>query len=182
LNAPADGNLRITNSAGNNFGLLQFGGTTNAFPAIKRSGAGIEFRLADDSGYADVVGKTFTSYASGVNSFVIDSSVASSGHGFVIQSYNTGLTGVALSLYSTSIFQADATAGGGVTLRGSGDSHTAYASALFAMKSTTKGFLPPRGTNTQMLAIASPATGLIFYDTTNNKLNVYDGTTWQPCW
>jgi hypothetical protein len=56
------------------------------------------------------------------------------------------------------------------------------ASSILNLNSTTKGFLPPRGTNTQMLAIASPATGLIFFDTTNNKLNCYDGTTWQPCW
>jgi len=56
------------------------------------------------------------------------------------------------------------------------------ASAILQADSTTKGFLPPRGTNTQMLAIASPATGLMFYDTTNNKLNCYDGTTWQACW
>jgi hypothetical protein len=56
------------------------------------------------------------------------------------------------------------------------------ASAVLEARSTTKGFLPPRGTNTQMLAIASPATGLMFYDTTNNKLNCYDGTTWQACW
>lgn len=62
-------------------------------------------------------------------------------------------------------------------------SATAYnASALVAMESTTTGFLPPRGSNAQMLAIASPAKGLIFFDNTNNKLNCYDGTTWQPCW
>ena len=55
-------------------------------------------------------------------------------------------------------------------------------SSLLDLTSTTKGFLPPRGTNTQMLAIASPVAGLMFYDTTNNKLNCYDGTTWQACW
>jgi hypothetical protein len=58
----------------------------------------------------------------------------------------------------------------------------ADASAVLQADSTTKGFLPPRGSNAQMLAIASPATGLIFFDNTNNKLNCYDGTTWQPCW
>jgi hypothetical protein len=52
--------------------------------------------------------------------------------------------------------------------------------ALLEMESTTKGFLPPRGTNTQMNAIASPATGLVFYDTTNNKLCVYNATSWIP--
>jgi hypothetical protein len=56
------------------------------------------------------------------------------------------------------------------------------ASAILQANSTTRGFLPPLGSNTQMLAIASPATGLIFFDTTNNKLNCYDGTNWQPCW
>ena len=56
------------------------------------------------------------------------------------------------------------------------------ASAILQASSTTKGFLPPRGTNAQMLAIASPVAGLMFYDTTNNKLNCYDGTTWQACW
>lgn len=49
-----DGNLQLLNSAENSFGLLQFGGTTSSFPAIKRNSAGIDFRLADDSGYANV--------------------------------------------------------------------------------------------------------------------------------
>jgi len=54
------------------------------------------------------------------------------------------------------------------------------ASAIVDLTSTTKGFLPPRGTNTQMNAISSPATGLVFYDTTNNKLCVYNATSWIP--
>ena len=53
-------------------------------------------------------------------------------------------------------------------------------SALVSIDSTTQGLLPPRGTNTQMNAIASPATGLVFYDTTNNKLCVYNATSWIP--
>jgi hypothetical protein len=53
-------------------------------------------------------------------------------------------------------------------------------SACLQADSTTRGFLPPRGTNTQMNAIASPATGLVFYDTTNNKLCVYNATSWIP--
>ena len=51
-------------------------------------------------------------------------------------------------------------------------------SAILNVSSTTKGFLPPRMTNAQMLAIATPASGLMVYDTTNNKLNYYNGTTW----
>lgn len=50
MSSSADGNLLLTNAAGASFGLLQGGGTTNAFPAWKRSGAGWDARLADDSG------------------------------------------------------------------------------------------------------------------------------------
>lgn len=39
--------LRITAA-----GLLTFGGTSNAFPALKRSSADVQVRLADDSAYA----------------------------------------------------------------------------------------------------------------------------------
>jgi len=55
---------------------------------------------------------------------------------------------------------------------------TINASAVLEATSTTKGFLPPRMTNAQMVAIATPAAGLVVYDTTNNKLSVYDGSTW----
>ena len=53
------------------------------------------------------------------------------------------------------------------------------ASAILQADSTTKGMLPPRMTTTQRDAITSPATGLIVYDTTVNKLSVYNGTTWK---
>ena len=53
------------------------------------------------------------------------------------------------------------------------------ASALLEVQSTTKGFLQPRMTNGQVLAIATPATGLQVYDTTNNKNLLYNGTLWQ---
>jgi hypothetical protein len=55
---------------------------------------------------------------------------------------------------------------------------TPDASALFDIASTTKGFLPPRMTNAQKNAIASPAEGLIIHDTTNNGVAYYDGSTW----
>lgn len=51
--------------------------------------------------------------------------------------------------------------------------------AILQVNSTTKGFLPPRMTNAQMLAIATPAAGLVVYDTTNNKHCGYNGTAWQ---
>lgn len=53
------------------------------------------------------------------------------------------------------------------------------ASAQLQIDSTTKGFLPPRMTTTQKNAIATPAAGLVVYDTTTNKLCCYNGTTWN---
>jgi hypothetical protein len=53
------------------------------------------------------------------------------------------------------------------------------ASAILDITSTTKGFLPPRMTTTEKNAIASPATGLVVYDNTLNKLSVFTGATWE---
>jgi hypothetical protein len=55
---------------------------------------------------------------------------------------------------------------------------TTYASAIFAIGSTTRGFLPPRMTTTQKNAISSPASGLQVYDTDLNQMSYYNGTTW----
>ena len=54
-------------------------------------------------------------------------------------------------------------------------------SSVFEIDSTTQGFLPPRMTNAQMLAIGgggSPATGLIVYDLSNQQWMGYNGTSW----
>lgn len=51
-------------------------------------------------------------------------------------------------------------------------------SAAFQIDSTTKGYLMPRLTTTQRNAIATPATGLLIYNTTTNSLDYYNGTSW----
>jgi len=56
---------------------------------------------------------------------------------------------------------------------------TDIASSRLTVASTTQGFLPPRMTTAQRDAISSPATGLMIYDTTVNKVSVYNGTTWK---
>jgi hypothetical protein len=53
------------------------------------------------------------------------------------------------------------------------------ASAMLDITSTTRGFLPPRMTTTQKNAIASPAVGLVVYDTTLNKLCVRGASAWE---
>ncbi|MCX6752445.1 MAG: hypothetical protein NTZ87_03000, partial [Candidatus Nomurabacteria bacterium] len=56
---------------------------------------------------------------------------------------------------------------------------TPASTSILDLTSTTKGFLPPRMTTTQKNAIVSPATGLTIFDTTLNKLNVFNGTVWK---
>lgn len=55
---------------------------------------------------------------------------------------------------------------------------TPNASAKLDVGSTTQGFLPPRMTSNQRLAIVSPAAGLIVYDTSQQCLCTYKGTYW----
>lgn len=53
-------------------------------------------------------------------------------------------------------------------------------SVLFQMDSTTKGFLPPRMTSAQRIAIATPAEGLIIYQTNGViGLYIYSNSTWR---
>lgn len=53
------------------------------------------------------------------------------------------------------------------------------ASALLDIRSTTKGFLAPRLTTAQILAITSPAEGLQVYNTDLKTICFYNGTAWQ---
>jgi hypothetical protein len=55
----------------------------------------------------------------------------------------------------------------------------ANASALLDVQSTTKGVRMPNMTTTQKNAIATPAAGLMVFDTTLSKLSVYSGAAWQ---
>jgi hypothetical protein len=56
---------------------------------------------------------------------------------------------------------------------------TAQTSAILQADSISRGFLPPRMTTTQKNAIASPATGLVVYDTTLGKLCVRTASAWE---
>lgn len=47
-----DGVIALSNAAFTGFSLLQFGGTTSSFPALKRNTTALETKLADDSAYA----------------------------------------------------------------------------------------------------------------------------------
>jgi len=61
---------------------------------------------------------------------------------------------------------------------GIGGATTPDSNAILQLNSTTQGLLPPRMTTTQKNAISTPPSGLVLYDTTTNKLCVYNGTSW----
>jgi len=51
-------------------------------------------------------------------------------------------------------------------------------SAILDLQSTVKGFLPPRMAQQQRDAIANPVKGLMIYNTTEECINVFNGTEW----
>lgn len=55
---------------------------------------------------------------------------------------------------------------------------TPHASSQLDISSTTRGLLPPRMTTAQRNAIATPAKGLLVYDTDLNALYHFNGTNW----
>lgn len=73
---------------------------------------------------------------------------------------------------NTNAITVDSTLGVGI------GTTTPSAKALLDLTSTTRGFLPPRMTTTQRDAITSVPAGLMIYNTTTNKLNVFT-TVWE---
>lgn len=57
---------------------------------------------------------------------------------------------------------------------------TPNTSAMLDIVSTNKGLLAPRMTSSQRLAIVTPATGLLVYETTTNQFFYFDGAIWRP--
>src|SRR5258705_2856831 len=55
---------------------------------------------------------------------------------------------------------------------------TPSASSKLEINSTTSGLLIPRMTTVQRTAIASPATGLLVYDTDSSSFAYYSGSNW----
>ena len=153
-----------TNFAG---GRFQFGGTTNLFPAIKRNGAAIDFRLADDSGFCNINAQS-----------IIAAGDVAVGTG---QAYNFGTNANQINHYSGISFGFKLSNAWVARITTSGTvfgSDTINSSAILQAVSTTKGFLPPTMTTAQKNAITSPATGLVVFDTDLAKLCVF-ATTWQ---
>lgn len=175
-------------------GLLRFATDTSAAVALKRSGTSLQVRLADDSGYAPLesasvsINTTVANYklniydsANGARMGFYNASTGTTTSDGMFVGLDDGLSGSWWNFengyirYGTNNTERMRILGNGQI--GVGVS-APNASALFQIDSTTRGFLPPRMTTTQKNAIATPAAGLVIYDTTLNKLCVYT-TAWE---
>lgn len=156
LSSLVDSNFTLYNSAKTAFNLLQFGGITSAFPALKRNGTVMQVRLADDSAFANIHAAILVTEAP-------------------VTSTNTSM-GFRCNNGTTNLMLLNLTGGLNINLAGAAVNN---ASAILQADSTTKGFLPPRMTNAQRTAIASPAVGLMVYCTdTTEGLYIYKSTGW----
>lgn len=143
----SDGVLKLANNANNDFGLLQFGGTTSSFPALKRNATGLQPQLADDSGSArwlqgqgaDVASASTITLGSG-NSFELTGTTA------VTLITSTGWTeGSIITLIANenvTITNGTATSGSAVTIKLAGATNfamTADDTLTLILSSTTAG-------------------------------------------
>lgn len=89
-------------------------------------------------------------------------------------------TGQVIALYANAINSGSGEAIGLLVENGGGvfGATTSNASAILELVSTTQGFLPSRMTTAQRDAIAAPGVGLVIFNTTTNKLNLYTGA-WE---
>jgi hypothetical protein len=142
LESITNGNFTLFNAAKTAFSLLQFGGVTNLFPALKRSATVLEVRLADDSGYANIRAAILVTEAA-------------------ITSVNASM-GFRVNNNATNIMLLNSALGLNLNLAGAGNNN---ASAILQADSITKGFLLPRMTAANRTAIATPAVGLMVYQT-----------------
>jgi hypothetical protein len=176
-------------------------GSTTAASAIAR-GVNITSTLVAAANNDVLVGldisPTFTNGAfTGVTNIPLRISNSDSGRGitFVSQNFSINSLGASISLNGGVGYNFDILPSASTTpfrFRNSGivylqitstanvliGTTTDIASSKLTVNSTTQGFLPPRMTTTEKNAIASPATGLVVFDTTLGKLCVFAGT-WQ---
>ena len=59
------------------------------------------------------------------------------------------------------------------------DGSAPNSSAILDVKSTSKGFLPPRMTTAERDAIINPVEGLVIYNKSFKTLEVFNGTLWN---
>jgi len=177
------------------FGYVNYASTSaNGTVALKKSSFGSIFYYQSNGGSLNVTGegRGYNSYiqltdtagagitVSNIYDLYLDAVTLTVGTGTVTNRYGLYINfGTANTTNAWGIYQSNANVknyfNGSVGLGTTAIS----ASAILDISSTTKGFLPPRMTSINRTGISGPVAGLVVYDTTLNKLCVYNGTAWE---
>jgi hypothetical protein len=146
--------------------IFRTNGSTTAMQIFSTQNVGI--------GTTTDIGAKLGIQASGSTSATKSIQVNNSGGTRLLQLNDDGGLYIGVYMYGNAfIFD---TVNGQMTI---GSSSSPAASSVIDMRSTTKGFLPPRMTNAQRTAIGSPAIGLIVYCTDAVEgLYIYKSTGW----
>ena len=107
-----------------------------------------------------------------------------SGTGIITNNGNVVIGGYTTSVITdNNIYLADGVGNLRVRIPSSGNmligTTTDIASAMLQLVSTTKAFLPPKMTTAQRDAITPTTPGLIIFNITTNKINVFGATAWE---
>jgi hypothetical protein len=155
-----------TSTAGVNRFTIRGAGATSATTALRvENSAGTSALTVNDVGQVNI------GLSTGINWLFSSNTLTSSQYAFIVSSNGSILS----TGFSGGVFGNN----NGGRVADNGINTAQVASAVLEVSSTTLGFLPPRMTTTQKNAIATPAAGLVVYDTTTNKLCCYDGSTWN---
>jgi hypothetical protein len=146
----------------------------DAIPALRRKYGMLVFVEADNVIYklnaATLVNEDWVTFSLGTTT-VVDAGNLS----------GTTLKSTVINSSLTSVGTIASLTTGAITNSGKlivGASSAASDKAVLEASSTTQGFLPPRMTEAQRDAIISPAAGLMIWNTTDVKLQVYSGSLW----
>jgi hypothetical protein len=122
-------------------------------------------------------------HVSGSSGFGISvASITASYPCFLMNSTGGGGSKIGFNMDTAKLYFSEETNGSSLFVKNdssAGATAALNASACLQADSTTRGFLPPRMTTTQINAIASPANGLEVYNTTLACPCFYDGTAWR---
>ena len=140
------------------------GGSTGIYWPNGATGTAIGFAFAGARMFESV------GIASGVNYIRVQQAITGSSPALSAQGTDTNINLTIIAKGSGSAIISSTAKIGAAT--------APNASSVLDIESTTKGFLPPRMTTAQKNAIATPATGLVVFDTDLAKLCVF-ATTWQ---
>ena len=153
----ANGNLMVntTTDLGSKVGIKGSGSTSATTNFLVQNSSGTELCKIDDSGSFEILR-------------------TSSGSQFKISSANFLLSNVYAQYWDSAgqVLYRD----GNVKMLIGGS--TFQNGAKLQIDSTTQGFLPPRMTTGQKLAILTPASGLMVYDTSLNQMSYFNGAVW----